>query len=368
MSEEKKPSDSGDSSDSSIYLDIQSPAPVSPPHSGTGSEDLVWDHQEEELSFNQPAAHSSPELQQQSRVGPFVFSQNRADHLAVWPPLHLSSETDPHFLEAGELKAELPPVEEGDVVDDVFAYDSDIEEIIDNTIMPPKAKPSLEESYNAFAGMYKVWTITADRIIKRGTPISNSTKEDLRQSRDDLENKAANTFMVLDEADDDQKKISDEIKQNLCQIGDDLDQIYLIKKEGETNDDHQNQIDTTDADPDHEIEKEIKKQTSVFEHWFTQMEKVSTEITNLVQTPVSIKSVTNAKDLLQNSMDIYKKGEEIFLKIQSEISVFSSQDKLNSHKQKVDEKWKQFSNMNYGLKTQVNEFVEKLPPEKEKEK
>ena len=67
-------------------------------------------------------------------------------------------------------------------------------------------------------------------------------------------------------------------------------------------------------------------------------------------------------------MDIYKKGEEIFLKIQSEISVFSSQDKLNSNKHKADEKWKQFSNMNYGLKTQVNEFVEKLPPEKEKEK
>ena len=358
MSEESRPSDN--SGDSSVYLDIQSPAPVSPSNSG----ELSWDNQEEELSFYQPVAQSSPE---HPRVGPFVFSENREEHLAVWPPPHLSSETDPHFLEAGEIKPDLSTLEEGDVEDDVFAYDSDIEEVTeDNTVMPPKAKPTFEECTEAFEGSYKVWQINVKRILDRGNPVSNSAKEDLRQSRDDLEAKAAKLFMVVDKNQEDQKKKSDEIETHLCQVGNDLDQIYLLKKEGEANDDHH---DTqTDNDPDLQIEKEVKKLTSIFEHWFTQMENVSTELTNLVQTQASTKSVRNAKDLLQKSMDIYKKGEEIFLKIQSEVSVFSSRDKLASNKNKLDEKWKQFRNMNHGLKSEVDEFVDKLPAEKEKER
>ena len=364
MSEESRPSDhSGDSSVSSVYLDIPSPAPVSP-----SDGELSWDNQEEELSFYQPVAQSSPELQQQPRVGPFVFSENREEHLAVWPPPHLSSETDPHFLEAGEIKPDLSTLEEGDVEDDVFAYDSDIEEITeDNTVMPPKTKPTFEECSEAFEGSYKVWQINVKRILNRGTPVSNSTKEDLRQSRDDLEEKAGKLFMVVDRNQEDQKKKSDEIETLLCQVGDDLDQIYLLK-EGEADDVHQNNEVQANKDPDLQIEKEVKKMTSIFEHWFTQMESVSTELTNLVKTQASTKTVRNAKDLLQKSMDIYKKEEEMYLKIQAEISVFSSRDKLDSNKNKLDEKWKQFSNMNYGLKTEVDEFVDKLPAEKEKDR
>ena len=63
--------------------------------------DLSWDYDTEAPSFQggDPEAESSP-VHAVYLDNPLVFPINP---LADWPPRHLSSETDPHILEAAEL-------------------------------------------------------------------------------------------------------------------------------------------------------------------------------------------------------------------------------------------------------------------------
>ena len=134
--------------------------------------DLSWDYDTEAPSFQggDPEAESSPvhAVYLADLGNPLA---NPTNPLADWPPRLLSSETDPHFLEAAELPS--PRVQQlEEVFEEGGEEDSDGEVTTDTVTMPPKVL-NATELYQKLEVEYRAWNRQVTKIKASGNKISS---------------------------------------------------------------------------------------------------------------------------------------------------------------------------------------------------
>ena len=330
-----------ESSDQSEYLEFRTPTQQRVPDE-ENVDQYSWDHHREQLSFE-----SSPE----EAVAPFHFD-NTAGPLAVWPPRHLSSETDFNFLEAEDIpnpRENLETLEE--VLDEIFEEETVIE--VDPEEMPPKTKPTVEELFAKFKGSLRTWNTTVSRLRDKGANLKASTIEDMRNRRIDLEEKADEIYASCDEG----SEILTELDGYIAQIGDDIDDLY--DKEAQVNEDHQDAA----ANPDDNTEKVIKKLASVFDYNNSVIDELINKVKVVVQTdPVpNLKTVESVKKLENEARDKSKSTEDTYLKILAEISCFESQTKKDENIKQYEQVLKQITLKGEVVSSEVQVYVNKLP-------
>ena len=107
--------ESGSDDDSGSYTDCETIYPgvaeevLEDP---TSTEEGEWDAFQQNLSFTEDSGSSLNQL-----PPPFVFSLNTEENFAVWPPRHLSEESEPDLFQGQSLfdQQRLEPVLEADV-------------------------------------------------------------------------------------------------------------------------------------------------------------------------------------------------------------------------------------------------------------
>ena len=147
-------SNDDESSDTSEYLDFQSPTKVS-----EDSNSLDWDNHQEQLSFVEAPESNSPtsDLHRGRVIDQFIFGSNPEDPYSRWPPTNPQSETDHNILESEAVVLHNPEdtvVAEEDFPD-VFSDDGNLV-ICDSVKMPPKKKTA-DELYLSFESGLKIW-------------------------------------------------------------------------------------------------------------------------------------------------------------------------------------------------------------------
>ena len=214
-------------SDNEFFDDVEEEF-TTPSRSGENSDHLDWESDKERFSFENPPA----DLQEQ------------LGGVHDWPPRLLSSETDYNFLEERLLPdPELDTVNE-DTLREVFEESEDSE-----GEMPARAQPTEQESYDIVKRGLKTWESTVARIKRRGAPVPPGTVEDLKNKKDDFEEKANDFFEAFQNPETSQYKGVIDI---LDKIGDDMDDVRRLLPAADP-------ATAADKDEEKEVEKLVKK-------------------------------------------------------------------------------------------------------------
>ena len=386
-------SDYDESSDTSEYLDFQSPL-----KSSQDSNSLDWDEHQEQLSFVEaPESNSPSSNQHRGRViDQFHFGSNPEDPYSRWPPTNPQSETDHNILEAGVVlhdpedtvvEEEYPevfddgqfvicdsnivpapgPVPGDSVICDLLLVPGPPAQkefvICDSEKMPPKKKTA-DELYLAFESGLKIWDTNVARLKAKVAPLKLATIEEVKYEKRELLEEARGILEETEEGAD----VFQKVKTAINKIGDDLDDLYdkmeNIQAEVQRND----PVPPVAAETaDQRIDKEVKKFTSILEHHQTSMEKFVNDINNIeVQNQVPTrKSVDEVKLLLSKIADHHKGAEEVYKSILAEISIYSSDAKIKTVKDEKGKVWNNFEKELDAIKAKVDQYEEKLPKEKE---
>ena len=383
-------SNDDESSDTSEYLDFQSPTKVS-----EDSNSLDWDNHQEQLSFVEAPESNSPtsDLHRGRVIDQFIFGSNPEDPYSRWPPTNPQSETDHNILESEAVvlhnpedtvvaEEEFPDVfsDDGNLVicDLNFVPDPEAETFVtcnlnstpnqepgnfvicDSVKMPPKKK-TVDELYHSFVSGLEIWDTNVTRLKNKGTPIKRATIEEVKHEKRELLEEARGILQEAEEGAD----VLQKVKTSINKIGNDLDDLYDLMENIQVQ--RQDPEPVTAETADQRIDKEVKKFTSILEHHQTSMEKFVGEINNIeLETPVPTrKSVDRANTLLSKIGDHHKGAEDVYKSILAEISIYSTDAKIKTVKEEKEKVWNNFEKELNTIKAKVNKYEEKLPKENE---
>ena len=377
-------SNDDESSDTSEYLDFQSPLKSSQDSNNS----LDWDEHQEQLSFIEAPESNSPSSNQRRVINQFHFGSDPEDPYSRWPPTNPQSETDHNILEAGVVLhyPEDTVVEEEEYPE---VFDDRQFEICDldivpapgssgicdlNTVpdpptqkefvicdlekMPPKKKTA-DELYLAFESGLKIWDTNVARLKAKVAPLRLATIEEVKHEKRELLEEARGILEETEEGAD----VFQKVKTAINKIGDDLDDLYDkmadIPAPAPRNDPVPVAAETTDQ----RIDNEVKKFTSILEHHQTSMEKFVNDIHNIeVENRVPTrKSVDEMKRLLSKIADHHKGAEEVYKSILAEISIYSTDAKIKTVKDEKGKIWNNFEKeFNTTRPSQTKQLLQKL--------
>ena len=316
-------------SDNEYYDDVEEEF-TTPSRSGENSDHLDWESDQERFSFENPPA----DLQEQ------------LGGVHDWPPRLLSSETDYNFLEERLLPdPELDTVNE-DTLREVFEESEDSE-----GEMPARAQPTEQESYDIVKRGLKTWESTVARIKRRGAPVPPGTVEDLKNKKEDFEEKANDFFEAFQNPETSQYKGVIDI---LDKIGDDMDDVRRLLPAADP-------ATAADKDEEKEVEKLIKKLEAKLSLDTETIVKVKEEVNTLINqlpTPTDA-SMASVKCHLEAAKKCQAMAQDTYRSIVAELSGFSNPDKQGRARTKNDNMIATFDHQAAQVRKSIEDYMEK---------